>query len=142
MNANTKKILLVEDDEDLCTTLREFLEIEGYRLICAKNGEEALQLLHQLPRGELPACILLDLQMPVMDGGTFLEILSKDGAEELVRIPVIVLTAKTLNDEKVRQRAVETMSKPFDVEHLLTTIAKNADFPAERSKVPERLQMH
>lgn len=62
------KILVVEDDDDIRDTLKELLEEEGYQVDTAANGEQALRRL----RSEAPQIILLDLMMPVMDGGTAL----------------------------------------------------------------------
>ena len=65
----TKRVLVVEDDETLRTTVAEALEDEGYQVITATNGAEALRLV----RAAEPDAIVLDLMMPVMDGRAFLE---------------------------------------------------------------------
>jgi CheY-like chemotaxis protein len=83
-------ILIVEDDKDLRESLCEALELEGYIVVCADNGESALRYL---ATGARPCVILLDLMMPVMDGWRFREETMKDAS--LATIPVIVMTAAT-----------------------------------------------
>src|SRR5262249_61527368 len=65
----TKKVLLIEDDEDIRNAMRQVLELEGYVVVPAGNGREGLVALAQ--HGE-PCVILLDLMMPVMNGWEFL----------------------------------------------------------------------
>jgi len=81
-------ILLVEDDKDLRESLCDALRLEGYTVICVEHGEAALR---HLRTGARPCMILLDLMMPVMDGWTFRQELSRDQA--LADIPVVVMTA-------------------------------------------------
>ena len=59
------EVAVVEDEQDIRETLRDILEMEGYRVRCACNGKEALDALAEMPR---PLLILLDLMMPVMSG--------------------------------------------------------------------------
>src|SRR5262245_22499124 len=81
-------ILIVDDDSDLRETIREVLDDEGYETAAAGNGAEALAWLREAP---LPALILLDLMMPLMDGWRFREEQLKD--DRIAAIPVIVMTA-------------------------------------------------
>lgn len=88
------KILLVEDDSDTQNLLQTWLESEVDEIRTASNGKEALSILEEFR----PDVILLDLQMPVMDGFSFLsEIRSHP---EFLHLPVIVLTAKNLDDNE------------------------------------------
>jgi CheY-like chemotaxis protein len=88
-----RRVLLVDDDVDLRESLAEALEEEGYRVLRAANGQEALGLL----RSEAPPhVILLDLLMPVMNGWQFCEAKRRDPA--LVAIPVVALSAAVSRD--------------------------------------------
>ena len=84
------KVLLVEDDADTRNLISAWLESEVSELKTANHGEEALAILQSFR----PDVIFLDLQMPVMDGVTFLQHLRAD--DRFTQLPVIVLTAKTL----------------------------------------------
>ena len=112
-------ILIIEDDPDIRTTLEMLLSNEGYRVITANHGAEALDLIRS--QNILPSLIFLDLMMPIMDGRTFLrEVL----ADPLIpRIPIFVLTAAT---ETVHERIQGTMRKPFDIEEILEVAQKFA----------------
>jgi CheY-like chemotaxis protein len=88
--SSREHILVVEDDKDLRDSLCEALELEGYVAVSAENGQAALR---HLATGAKPCVILLDLMMPVMDGWTFSQELSKDRA--LATIPIVVMTAAT-----------------------------------------------
>lgn len=84
--ADTKSILIVEDDRFLSTLIKTRLDKEGFEVRQAFDGSEALTLL----RTKVSDCIVLDLIMPKMSGFEFLETLSQDPA--LGKIPVIVLS--------------------------------------------------
>lgn len=88
-----KKILIVEDDDNIRNTLREVFEMEGYPVDVAENGQIALDRLRQAPSAaDLPALILLDMMMPVMDGHAFLRERQRF-TPPLSEIPVIVISA-------------------------------------------------
>jgi two-component system, chemotaxis family, chemotaxis protein CheY len=91
-----KTILVVEDTEDLRELFMEVLRREGYEVVGAENGQEALTIL-SASLAE-PCLVLLDLMMPVMDGETFLRTLQEtpDGAT----LPVIVVSA-TVGDRYI-----------------------------------------
>ena len=96
--------LVVEDDADTRTVMKEYLEDGGLKVVLAENGEEALRHL----RDELPDIILLDLVMPVMDGTTFLKRLQEGkGYRE---IPVIVCTGKELTREEFDRLKAEAVA--------------------------------
>lgn len=88
MAAASHAVLVVDDDKDLRTTLAHVLADEGYRLLEAANGKEALEKLRS---GERPDVILLDLMMPLMNGAQFRRVQLEDPA--LASIPVVVMTA-------------------------------------------------
>jgi CheY-like chemotaxis protein len=115
-----KSILIVEDDEDAREALVFFLENEGYHVLEASHGEEAL---HHLRNTEVCA-ILLDLMMPVMNGWTFRSEQLKD--PRIASIPVAVITA----DENATQSAAalgvqELMVKPVDLRRLLAFVDRH-----------------
>jgi len=91
------QVLIVEDDANLCEMLRRTLETEKWRVAEAAHGAAALQHI----RAQIPAVILLDLMMPVMDGFELLAELHKN--ERWRRIPVVVITAMDLSAQD-RQR--------------------------------------
>jgi CheY-like chemotaxis protein len=113
--------MVVEDDFAIRETLRELLEDEGYRVLWASNGQEALALLeHRSPR-----LILLDLMMPVMDGREFRLAQRSDPA--LARIPVVVISADHALEQKVAGLAVDGwLAKPFELDALLATLQRYA----------------
>ena len=121
---NNKPILLVEDDMvDAMTVKRAFKEIHITNpLIIVENGEEALEYLRN-PDNEKPAIILLDLNMPKMNGIEFLKIAKKD--DDLKRIPVVVLT--TSKEEQDRMESFNLgvsgyMIKPVGHDQFLEAI--------------------
>jgi len=83
-----KKILLVDDDEDLLQTTKFFLEHRKYDVILARNGVEAIKMAKQ----KNPDVILLDIMMPVMDGFAACRKLKKGKATK--KIPIVMLTVK------------------------------------------------
>jgi CheY-like chemotaxis protein len=95
LSDDSQKLVMVVDDEDfLRQAMAAMLELEGWRVVQAENGQVALEHL----TNKKPSLILLDLNMPVMDGFEFLEKLQEN--EHWRAIPVIVLTAKQLNSEE------------------------------------------
>jgi two-component system, chemotaxis family, chemotaxis protein CheY len=116
-------ILVVDDDEDIRCALGDTLEAEGYRVVLAEDGRDALEKLRGLP--ELPAMILLDLMMPNMDGLQFRA--AQQGDPALSSIPVIVLSA----DSQVKQKAATLgvagcMAKPVRITDLLKVVERFA----------------
>ncbi|HEX5000040.1 MAG TPA: response regulator, partial [Terriglobia bacterium] len=82
MTCERHPVLIVEDEEFIRENFQIFLELEGFQVLTAGNGREALE---QLQGRERPCLILLDLLMPVMDGGEFLE--RKASETSLASIP-------------------------------------------------------
>ena len=109
-------VLVVDDDFDIRQMLSLALELDGFRVLSAANGEEALSLLRQGPRAEL---ILLDLMMPVMNGSQFRTEQRRD--PDLWAIPVVVLTGNGSAGNAVAG-AAGYLRKPIDVDDLLATV--------------------
>jgi two-component system, chemotaxis family, chemotaxis protein CheY len=109
-------VLVVEDDDDVSDVVVEVLRDAGYEVQAARNGREALDLVHQ---GSRPCVIVLDLMMPVMDGFEFLEHRSHD--PWLADVPVVVTTAQ-LERRPYASGVYATVPKPATMAHLLGTI--------------------
>jgi CheY-like chemotaxis protein len=110
------RVLIVEDDPDICLLFATTLATRGFEVAIARNGEEALAALES---GPLPAAIVADLHMPVMDGWELLIALRADPT--VSSIPVIVLTAA---DDPGRQapRPGTILIKPVSTETLIEAI--------------------
>jgi len=116
-----KSLLLVEDDSDIRETIAELLEQEGYSVALASNGVEGLDQLRGA--SPLPAVILLDLRMPVMDGWTFREEQLKNA--DWATIPVVVLTADRNTTVKADAfGARRFLQKPLDIRELLGILSE------------------
>lgn len=112
-------LLLVDDDEGIQDALTDLLRFEGYTVKGAINGKQALQHLRESP--QLPAVILLDLMMPVMDGFEFRTAQLNDAT--LADIPVLVLTAGLIDARVHQMQADGYMNKPVDVDRLLEDLS-------------------
>ena len=114
-----KKILVIEDNEDIRDNVAELLTLSGYEILEAENGKVGAQMALD----NLPDLVLCDIMMPELDGYGVLHILSKH--DETLHIPFIFLTAKA---DKVDVRkgmtlgADDYITKPFDETDLLTAI--------------------
>ena len=111
-------VLVVDDDEMIQESIREVLADEGYEVVLAQNGMEALAMLRD---GVQPTLILLDLMMPVMDGWQFRAEQKKD--PKLAAIPVVVITAAG-SAVKNTIEANEFMTKPVRLEDLLAVVKR------------------
>ncbi|AKJ08060.1 response regulator receiver protein [Archangium gephyra] len=81
-------VLIVEDDPDIRESLQHFLEAHGYPVVAASHGKEALEYLGRAPR---PSMVVLDMNLPVMDGNRLLT--ARKGDDLLRTIPVVILSA-------------------------------------------------
>jgi CheY-like chemotaxis protein len=110
MHCNT--VLIIEDDRSIRETLKITLEVEGFSVHVASNGQEGLALAKQIPR---PCLILLDLMMPVMNGFEFLSLREKDVA--IAHIPVVIVSA--FPAEMTDLSAQGFVKKPINLDLLL-----------------------
>jgi CheY-like chemotaxis protein len=112
-----KKLLVVDDDPDICQLLKAVLEAYHFTVDIATNGQEALEHV----RAAVPDGIFLDLRMPVMDGWATLDILRR----EYPGVTVIVITASRTGDVVRHVRALGARGcvlKPFDPHELRATL--------------------
>ncbi len=112
----TQTVLVVDDERKLREMIRVYLQQEGYRVVEAGNGREALFVA----RDEKPDLIILDLMMPEMGGYDFLRAFGKEA-----QTPVIVLTAKIEDTDKIlglELGADDYVTKPFNVRELLARV--------------------
>jgi two-component system cell cycle response regulator DivK len=121
MDASTKTVLIVEDNELNMKLFHDLLDAHGYRTIQTRDGLEALDLA----RKHSPDLILMDIQLPEVSGLEVTKWLKDD--EELKQIPVIAVTAFAMkgDEEKIRQGGCEDyISKPISVMKFLETVRK------------------
>jgi putative two-component system response regulator len=112
-------VLIVEDDSVMRAALREILELEGFQVLVAPNGQYALQIM----ANAIPDIVLSDISMPEMDGITFFHRVREH--LEWISIPFIFLTARGERDQILLGRdmgAEEYLVKPIMPDELLTTI--------------------
>ena len=113
--AETPTVLLVEDTEDNRFMMRRLLEMSGYRVVEAMNGEEAVKLA----RAESPELILMDLSLPVIDGLAATRLIRKVPA--LQSTPIIAVSAhdtSDFQDEAVEAGCNSYVTKPIDFNEL------------------------
>ena len=115
-----KKILLVDDEEDIIETLTKRLRSRGYDVSAAANGREALESI----RRDRPDLIILDMMMPVMDGRQLSQVLRQNSSTG--SIPIIYLTALQKKEDEVscgNSIAGQIIfAKPFDAYFLLSQV--------------------
>ena len=117
METENKKILLVEDDPNFGTVLKDYLTMNGYNVVHAKNGMEGFE---KFKKDDYDLCIL-DVMMPYKDGFT----LAKEIREKNQDVPIIFLTAKAMKEDVLKGYNVgadDYLNKPFDSEVLLMKI--------------------
>jgi CheY-like chemotaxis protein len=112
------RLLVVDDELSIVEALQDILSLEGYEVMTAYNGAEGLRRLEE----QRPDLVLLDLMMPVMDGREMLRRVRED--PRLKELPVVIMSAGSIPDTE-RRAASATLAKPFDLEHLLRTIAQH-----------------
>lgn len=119
------EILLVEDEPSSSEALSFWLRLNGFRVTLAGNGEEALKRIDE----RLPAVVLTDVMMPMMDGLTLLrQIRSRS---DLDGVPVVLMSAAhTVLEQDLPVAAA--LRKPLDLHLLLSTVCKITGFQAKR----------
>ena len=118
---SSKRVLLVEDFEDSRTGLRKLLEIEGYEVIEAADGEQAIEAA----LSSKPDIILMDLSLPVMDG--FIATMKIKEDVTMSGVPIIALSAHDVDEVQrmvTSAGCIDFVTKPVDFSVLLTQMDK------------------
>jgi len=113
-----KSVLIVDDSQEIRDSLQHLLEAEGYTVLLAEHGKDGLDLLRRM---EPPCAILLDIQMPVMDGYEFLR--EKNADPTIAGVPVVVLSATA--EAKDLNGAADFIRKPFSIPQLLKAMERH-----------------
>lgn len=117
MNEQSIRILLAEDDKNLGTLLKSYLEAKGYPTVLRENGKMALE---EFMESDFDFCIV-DVMMPVMDGFTLAEEIRSMNK----KIPILFLTAKSMEEDRIKGFEVggdDYLTKPFSMDELLMRI--------------------
>ena len=131
----SQTILVVDDEVNLREMVRLYLEREGYRVVEAANGRDALFVA----RYEKPDLVLLDLMMPEMGGYDFIRRFTKESDT-----PIIVLTAKLEESDKVvglELGADDYVTKPFGIQELIARVRAVLRRAGQPSHLPEILRV-
>lgn len=129
-----KTVLVVDDEKRLVSVVEAYLEQEGFDVLKASNGREALHIARQ----EKPDLIVLDIMMPEMDGYEFMRLHRKERST-----PIILLTAKVEADDKViglELGADDYVTKPFRPRELLARIRAILRRSGETTPTPDLLR--
>ena len=123
------RILVVEDNEMNKVLVREILTLHGYEVIEAISGQEALEMIST----HRPDIVLMDLNLPEMDGITATKIIKSD--EESKNIPVIALTASAMkgDEERVLKEGFDGyVPKPIEMKKLLDSVSRGLDSSVQK----------
>ena len=117
-----KKIMVVDDEESLIELVRAILENEGYEVISAMNGEEALEKLKTVK----PDLILLDMMMPGMSGREVCERIRKNPKTKDLKVAFLTVAkfSETGKDVLKKMKVIDYITKPFDNDGLIRRIKK------------------
>ena len=124
-----KKILIVDDEQDIVESLQFVLETAGYDCHCAYDGEEGLNLAREV----LPDLIILDVMMPRINGYKISRLLKFD--KKYQNIPILMITARSQEEDKLigeETGADEYITKPFDLDEVLATVKKYLESEEEK----------
>jgi CheY-like chemotaxis protein len=126
-----RDVLVVDDDPDMVDVITAVLGMEGYAVRSAENGRRALEAVE----AAVPAVVLLDMLMPVMDGWSFArELRARYGPA----VPIVVVTAAEHAPARAAEiGATDVVSKPFDVDDLINVVARHAPRPGDFDPGPE-----
>ncbi len=119
-----KKILIVDDEQDIVESLKFVLEGSGYTCYCAYDGEEGLKLARDI----IPDLIILDVMMPRINGFKISRLLKFD--KKYKDIPILMVTARSQEEDKLigeETGADEYITKPFDLDDVLKVVQKYLD---------------
>jgi two-component system cell cycle response regulator DivK len=123
-----ERVLIVEDNEKNMKLVRDILQAVGYSPLEASTGEQALAVAAE----SAPALVLMDIQLPDLDGAEALQRLRSD--ERTAGIPVLALTAQAMQGDRERFLAAGFdgyLSKPVDIDELIATVQRYCDGGSE-----------
>ena len=127
-----KKLILVADDDAKSRKfLTDVLQADGYATLTAENGERAIELA----RSAKPGLILMDIQMPVLDGLSAVKVLKAD--RDMRLIPVIAITALAMRDDRTRMLAAGFdgyLSKPISIKKLRAEVNRHLGGKPEQTE--------
>lgn len=112
-----EKILVVDDEIEVCNALKEFLSIKGYTALAAQSGQEALAMV----RAENPHIVLLDIIMPGMSGIETLEEIKKTAPATGV-VMITAVMDEALGNQALQLGADDFITKPVDLDYLETVL--------------------
>ena len=115
----SKKVLIVDDEEDIVETIKFVLEAQGYDCLCAYDGESGLKKAKE----KNPDLMVLDVMMPNINGFKISRLLKFDAKYK--DIPIIMLTARSQKEDKIigeETGADIYMTKPFEIEELVNNV--------------------
>ena len=112
-----RPILVVDDDPTILATVSETLDLEGYPVVTATNGAEALEQLER----QLPSLVLLDMRMPVLDGWGFIRAVRARGLTPIVVVMTAAADARRWASEIGAQGV---LAKPFDLDELIAAVQR------------------
>lgn len=116
-----KKILIVDDEQDIVESLKFVLESYDYACYCAYNGEDGLKLARDI----MPDLIILDVMMPRINGYKISRLLKFD--KKYKDIPILMVTARSQAEDKLigeETGANEYITKPFDIDNVVNIVNK------------------
>ena len=116
-----KKILIVDDEQDIVESLKFVLEASGYTCYCAYNGEDGLRLAKEI----IPDLMILDVMMPKINGFKISRLLKFDNKYK--NIPILMVTARTHDEDKLigeETGADEYITKPFELDDIVKRVDK------------------
>lgn len=114
-----KKILIVDDEQDIVETLKFMLEVEGYECFCAYDGEAGLSMAKEI----IPDLMILDVMMPKINGYKISRLLKYD--TKYKNIPIIMVTARSQEEDKIigEETGVnEYITKPFELDDIIKKV--------------------
>ncbi len=130
-----KRILVVDDDENICRLLKMYLANEGFQIFVANDGSKALEYVEK----EKIDLIILDVMMPVMNGWDVCRAVRK-----ISTVPIIMLTARDMLDDKLQgfeSGADDYMVKPFETKELVARVKARLRDKQEESGADDQLPL-
>lgn len=118
--ADKKKVVIVDDEVDLCTTLSVRFKKWGYAVKTAHDGKSGFALVKK----EFPDLVILDLHLPLLSGEDVCKLIRRD--DLIGHIPIIMLTAKTNEVDRIIGKVIganEYITKPFDIDELFSKVS-------------------